>query len=73
MQEKDIRIGKLYADGLGVIKKVVHISPNYNGWYDSPPVICEVVKDGTICNFHRGVEEHISLSKFASWAQFELG
>lgn len=75
MKKSEIKIGKLYSNGKGRIRKVVDMGPQYK-LYDAQ--VCEdnlryeIVNDGSKKNRTAGEQGNMTLAAFASWAKEEV-
>lgn len=75
MKRIEIKIGKLYSNGKGRIRKVVDMGPQYK-LYDAQECTdnlrYEIVNDGSKKNRTAGEQGNMTLAAFASWAKEEF-
>lgn len=72
MKKSEIKIGGVYSNGKGRIRKVIDIGPQYK-LYDevasTENLRYEIVNDGTKKNCTAGEEGNMTIQAFATWAK----
>ena len=76
MRKSEIKIGGVYSNGKGRIRKVIGIGPQYK-FYEGQECIenlrYEIVNDGSKKNLTAGEQCNMTVASFASWAKEQVG
>ena len=75
MKKSEIKIGHIYSNGKGRLRKVVDIGPQYkfyNGQGCDEDMRYEVISDGSKKNRTAGEQHNMTLASFASWCKEEV-
>lgn len=72
MKKSEVKIGGIYSNGKGRIRKVVDIGPQYK-LYDEQECLenlrYEIVHDGSKNNCTAGEQGNMTVASFAAWAK----
>lgn len=75
MKKNEIKIGGVYSNGKGRIRKVVDFGPQYK-LYDAQECTenlrYEIVNDGSKKNRTAGEQANMTVAAFAAWAKEEI-
>lgn len=72
MKKSEIKIGGLYSNDRGRVRKVVDIGPQYilyDGQRNEENLCYEIVQDGTNNNRMAGKQCNMTVIAFAAWAK----
>lgn len=75
MKKTEIRIGGIYSNGKGRIRKVIDMGPQYtlyDGQECKDNLRYEIIHDGTKKNRTAGEQHNMTLAAFASWSKAEV-
>lgn len=75
MKKSEIKIGHIYSNGKGRLRKVIDIGPQYklyDGQGCDENMRYEVVKDGSKKNLTAGTQGNMTMASFASWSKEEV-
>lgn len=72
MKKSEIKVGKLYSNGKGRVRKVIDIGPQYTAYCNqgcTENLCYEIVNDGSKKNGACGQRGNMTIAAFASWAK----
>ena len=75
MKKSEIKIGHIYSNGKGRLRKVIDIGPQYklyDGHRCDENMRYEVINDVSKANRTAGEQHNMTLAAFASWCKEEV-
>ncbi|WP_317399723.1 hypothetical protein [Anaerotruncus colihominis] len=75
MKKSEIKIGHIYSNGKGRLRKVVDIGPQYKFYASQESeenMRYEVINDGSKGNRTAGEQHNMTLASFASWCKDDV-